>query len=92
MAAYYQIRSPLSQVTDDYMDSYIAAVSAAVGEDFTKVSLEDFLSEDFDAIYKEGYDNYLSHGEAYADYAGKTKVSHELSDFLFYIIEVYRKM
>ena len=30
MAAYYQIRSPLSQVTDDYMDGYIAAVSAAV--------------------------------------------------------------
>ena len=30
MPAYYQIRSPLSQVTDEHMDSYIAAVSAAV--------------------------------------------------------------
>jgi len=60
MAAYYQIRSPLSQVTDDYMDGYIAAVSAAVGEEFTKVSLEDYLSEDFALLYvasggSEGY-------------------------------------
>ena len=51
MAVYYQIRSPLSQVTDDYMDGYIAAVSAAVGEEFTKVSLENYLAEDFALLY-----------------------------------------
>ena len=60
MAAYYQIRSPLSQVTDDYMDGYIASVSAAVGEEFTKVSLENYLAEDFALLYvasggSEGY-------------------------------------
>ena len=60
MAFYYQIRSPLSQVTDEHMDSYIAAVSAAVGEEFTKVSLEKYLSEDFALLYvasggSEGY-------------------------------------
>ena len=60
MLAYYQIRSPLSQVTDDYMDGYIAAVSAALGEDMTKVSLEDYLNEDFALLYvasggSEGY-------------------------------------
>ena len=60
MAAYYQIRSPLSQVTDDYMDGYIAAVSAAVGEEFTKVPLEDYIAEDFALLYvasggSEGY-------------------------------------
>ena len=60
MASYYQIRSPLSQVTDEHMDSYIAAVSAAVGEEFTKVSLEKYLSEDFALLYvasggSEGY-------------------------------------
>jgi len=60
MAFYYQIRSPLSQVTDEHMDSYIAAVSAAVGEEFTKVSLDKYLSEDFALLYvasggSEGY-------------------------------------
>ena len=60
MAVYYQIRSPLSQVTDDYMDGYIAAVSAAVGEEFTKVELEQYLAEDFALLYvasggSEGY-------------------------------------
>ena len=60
MAGYYQIRSPLSQVTDDYMDGYIASVSAALGEELTKLSLEEYLSEDFALLYvasggSEGY-------------------------------------
>ena len=33
------------------MDGYIAAVSAAVGEEFTKVSLENYLAEDFALLY-----------------------------------------
>ena len=60
MAGYYQIRSPLSQVTDDYMDGYIASVSAALGEELTKLSLEEYLSRDFALLYvasggSEGY-------------------------------------
>jgi len=60
MAGYYQIRSPLSQVTDDYMDGYIASVSAALGEELTKLSLEEYLSKDFALLYvasggSEGY-------------------------------------
>lgn len=39
---------------------------------------KNFLSEDFDSIYKEGYEGYLSNGEAYADYVGKNTVSREI--------------
>lgn len=60
MAAYYQIRSPLSQVTEEHMASYIDAVSQALGEKLERVSLEQYLAEDFALLYvasggSEGY-------------------------------------
>lgn len=60
MPAYYQIRSPLSQITEDHMTNYINAVSQALGEELEKVSLEQYLAEDFALLYvasggSEGY-------------------------------------
>lgn len=60
MPAYYQIRSPLSQITEDHMTNYINAVSQALGEKLEKVSLEQYLAEDFALLYvasggSEGY-------------------------------------
>lgn len=60
MTAYYQIRSPLSQITEDRMHRYIEDLSAALGEDLEKVSLEQYLAEDFALLFvasggSEGY-------------------------------------
>ena len=60
MAAYYQIRSPLSQITEAHMNRYIQALSEAVGENLERVSLEDYLAADFALLYvasggSEGY-------------------------------------
>lgn len=60
MPAYYQIRSPLSQITEDHMTNYINAVSQALGEKLEKVSLEQYLAADFALLYvasggSEGY-------------------------------------
>lgn len=60
MAGYYQIRSPLSQITEAHMTKYIGALSEALGEKLEKVSLEDYLSADFALLYvasggSEGY-------------------------------------
>lgn len=60
MPAYYQIRSPLSQITEQHMTDYINAVSQALGEKLEKVSLEQYLAEDFALLYvasggSEGY-------------------------------------
>lgn len=60
MAVYYQIRSPLSQITEEHMHSYIGALSQALGEDLERVSLEDYLQADFALLYvasggSEGY-------------------------------------
>lgn len=60
MPAYYQIRSPLSQITEQHMTDYIDAVSQALGEKLEKVSLEQYLAEDFALLYvasggSEGY-------------------------------------
>lgn len=60
MPAYYQIRSPLSQITEQHMTDYIDAVSQALGEKLERVSLEQYLAEDFALLYvasggSEGY-------------------------------------
>lgn len=60
MAVYYQIRSPLSQISDGQMNRYIESVSAALGEPLERVSLERYVSEDFALLYvasggSEGY-------------------------------------
>ena len=60
MAEYYQIRSPLSQITEEKMTRFIAALSEALGEPLVKVSLERYLADDFALLYvasggSEGY-------------------------------------
>lgn len=60
MADYYQIRSPLSQITEEHMTHYIDALSLALGEPLNKVSLEQYLSDSFALLYvasggSEGY-------------------------------------
>ncbi|MBR7041099.1 MAG: hypothetical protein IKI24_04580 [Clostridia bacterium] len=57
---FYQIRSPLSQVTDERMDRYISAVSQALNEDMRRVGLEEYLGSEFALLYvasggSEGY-------------------------------------
>ena len=57
---FYQIRSPLSQVTDDRMDRYISEVSRALNEYMRRVGLEEYLSSEFALLYvasggSEGY-------------------------------------
>ena len=60
MIDFYQIRSPLSQVTDERMDQYIQAVGQALGEDLRRVELAQYLADDFALLYvasggSEGY-------------------------------------
>ena len=60
MAEYYQIRSPLSQITEEKMTRFIGALSEALGEPLVKVSLEKYLADDFALLYvasggSEGY-------------------------------------
>lgn len=60
MIGYYQIRSPLTQITEERMLDYIARVSAAVGEPLERVGLEEYAAEDFALLYvasggSEGY-------------------------------------
>lgn len=60
MIDFYQIRSPLSQVTDERMDQYIQAVGQALGEELRRVALEKYLADDFALLYvasggSEGY-------------------------------------
>ena len=57
---FYQIKSPLSQIAAEKLDAYIAALSAALGEDLQRVSLQDYLQSDFALLYvasggSEGY-------------------------------------
>ncbi len=60
MIDFYQIRSPLSQVTDERMDQYIHALEQAFGEKLQRVQLEQYLADDFALLYvasggSEGY-------------------------------------
>ncbi|MCR5089753.1 MAG: hypothetical protein K6C08_09600 [Oscillospiraceae bacterium] len=60
MADYYQIRSPLSQITEEQMHRFINTLSDALGEPLVSVSLEQYLADDFALLYvasggSEGY-------------------------------------
>ena len=51
MLDFYQIRSPLSQITEERMHRFINALSDALGEQLQKVSLEQYLADDFALLY-----------------------------------------
>ena len=51
MIDFYQIRSPLSQVTDERMDEYIHALEQAIGEKLQRVQLGQYLADDFALLY-----------------------------------------
>ena len=60
MAVFYQIKSPLSQITEERMHRYIDSLSDALGEKLEKVSLDQYLADDFALLYvasggSEGY-------------------------------------
>lgn len=60
MIGYYQIRSPLSQITEGHMTGYIRSLSEKLREDMEQLSLEEYLSSDFALLYvasggSEGY-------------------------------------
>ena len=57
---FYQIRSPLSQVTEEQMRQYIRALQAALGTALRQVDLDQYLRDDFALLYvasggSEGY-------------------------------------
>lgn len=51
MVDFYQIRSPLSQITEERMGRFVRALSDALGEELRKVSLEQYLADDFALLY-----------------------------------------
>ena len=51
MADYYQIKSPLSQITEERMHRFIDSLSDALGEKLEKVPLEQYLADDFALLY-----------------------------------------
>ena len=51
MVDFYQIRSPLSQITEERMHRFIDALSDALGEKLEKVPLEQYLSDEFALLY-----------------------------------------
>ncbi|MBQ9407980.1 MAG: hypothetical protein IJU28_01120 [Clostridia bacterium] len=60
MIEFYQIRSPLSQVTQEHMDAFTALLSQALNEELKKVELEAYLKAEFALLYvasggSEGY-------------------------------------
>lgn len=60
MLDFYQIRSPLSQITEEKMTRYIGELSNVLGEELNKVPLEQYLEDDFALLYvasggSEGY-------------------------------------
>ncbi len=60
MIDFYQIRSPLSQMTEARMRQYINALQSALGEEMRQVDLAQYLRDDFALLYvasggSEGY-------------------------------------
>ena len=51
MVDFYQIRSPLSQITGERMHRFIRALSEELGEELKKVPLEEYLADDFALLY-----------------------------------------
>ena len=57
---FYQIKSPLSQITEEKMNRFTASLSEALGEELKRVSLDEYLADDFALLYvasggSEGY-------------------------------------
>jgi len=57
---YYQIQSPLSQITEERTAAYLRALSAETGEDLVRCTLPEYLAADFPLLYvasggSEGY-------------------------------------
>ena len=60
MIVYYQIRSSLSQITEERAGGFIASLQQAIGEDISRVDLKQFLAKEFALLYvasggSEGY-------------------------------------
>lgn len=60
MIDFYQIRSPLSQITEEKMRQYIRALQDALGEPLRQVPLFQYLQDEFSLLYvasggSEGY-------------------------------------
>ena len=60
MIDFYQIRSPLSQITEERMGQFISSLQNALGEELRKVELAQYLSDEFALLYvasggSEGY-------------------------------------
>ncbi len=51
MTAYYQIKSPLSQITEERTTRYLASLSALLDEPLQKVTLQQYLSSDFALLF-----------------------------------------
>ena len=47
MIDFYQIRSPLSQMTEERMGQYIQALQGALGEELRRVELAQYLQDEF---------------------------------------------
>ena len=57
---FYQIRSPLSQITEERMRRYIRALQTELGEELRQVELAQYLQDEFALLYvasggSEGY-------------------------------------
>ena len=48
---FYQIRSPLSQTTEEHMGNYIRLLEEKLGESFRRVDLEQYLQDEFALLY-----------------------------------------
>ena len=60
MIDFYQIRSPLSQITEERMCRYIGELQQALGEELRRVELQQYLKDEFALLYvasggSEGY-------------------------------------
>ena len=60
MIDFYQIRSPMSQVTEQHMQQYIGALQVSLGEELRRVDLQQYLQDPFALLYvasggSEGY-------------------------------------
>ena len=51
MVDFYQIRSPLSQITEERMHRFVNALSDGLSENLEKVSLERYRADDFVLLY-----------------------------------------
>ena len=94
MINYYQIKSPLSQVTDKNITSYIDVISKELGEDLNSVSLEEYLQDDFALLYvasggSEGYFldiyNHLKNKKCYILTSGESNSLAASMEILSYI-------